>query len=411
MKTSAGSYSFQFHAHELPQRLSQIAQKPQTGYWRFEFPQLAESKTASRWYLGLAQGKVVFSGNQPCCWSALFETLQRYVARLRVGDAKQKILSIEKQLILTQLDKRSTGLVALLNELNELNVLKTEEVRESLRLRTLSDLDRYSFEYAGRANFLPYPQMETQLPISGFDIDVLVSQAKERRVLWDKLKMLLPSMEAVPTLNMQAVKASSLNRTQRQRLESLVSNHQTLEEVAVFLAQDALEIARFFAKLMDDGLVVFRSASMTKTAEVFVVDDSPVLLRQFENLVAGWGYSVRSFCEPSLALQALVDANPAVIFLDINMPNVTGFDLVKQIRRLPGLEEIPVIMLTAEKSLSNNWRARWSGCQFMSKPLTPGEIPTFRLELQTLLTELAPLHQQPALVDRQQPRLQMETSY
>jgi CheY-like chemotaxis protein len=409
MKTSA-SYSFQFQAQELPQKLSQRSQDKLTGYWLFEFPNLAGTGVASLWYLGLSQGKVIFSGNQQCCWKALFETLQRYIARLRNGDAKHAILRLEEQLTLNNSDNQSAALLALLNELNELNLLKAEEIQESLRLRILSDFDAYLFEYAGQAHFLPSFQMEEAMPILGFDMETMLLQAKERQVTWHKVKRLIPSMERVPVLNTEVVKASKLNVEQKKRLESLVSSNKTLNDIAVLLAQDLLEIAKFFAKLITESLVTLRSSPVTESVEVFVVDDSPVLLKQFESLVTSWGYCVRSFYEPMLALQALSDAQPAVIFLDINMPEVTGFDLVKQIRRLPGLESIPLIMLTAEKSLSNNWRARWSGCQFMSKPLTPSEIPAFRLELRTLLTELAPLHQ-PVQSSSRQAGFRMEISY
>ena len=408
MKTST-PYSFQFQAQELPQKLRQMAQEALTGYWLFEFPALAGTKVANLWYLGLSEGQVVFSGNQPCCWNALFETSQRYTARLRNGDAKHAILKLEQQQTLTHPTNRSTALLNLLKELNELNLLSAAEVREALRLRALADFDTYLFDYAGQAHFLPSSSVEAQLPISGLDIDMLLSKAKERQGLWRKLKMLIPSMERVPILNTKVVQASHLSVEQKQRLESLVSTNKTLNEVAVFLAQDSLEIAKFFAKLINESLVSLRSSPVAETVEIFVVDDSPILLRQFESLVTSWGYCVRSFYEPLMAVQGLTEANPAVIFLDINMPEVTGFDLVKQIRRLPGLESVPVIMLTAEKSLSNNWRARWSGCQFMSKPLTPSEIPTFRLELRALLTELAPLHR-PTELTSQRAEFQMETS-
>lgn len=409
MKTPA-SYSFQFQARELPQKLSQASQEELTGYWLFEFPDLAGTKVSNQWYLGLSQGQVVFSGNQPCCWSVLFETLQRYTARLRNDDAKNAILRVEEQLTLTHPENQSAALLALLNELGELNLLSIEEIRESLRLRVLSDFDTYLFEYAGQAQFLSPSQMDTPVSIPGFDMTVLLSKAKERQVLWHRLKALIPSMERVPALNTTAVEASPLNVEQRQRLQSLVSSKKTLNEIAVCLAQDSLEIAKFFAKLMSDNLVTLRSLPTSEAIEIFVVDDSQILLKQFESLVASWGYCVRSFCEPMMALQALTDANPAVIFLDINMPEITGFDLVKKIRRLPALENTPLIMLTAEKTLSNNWRARWSGCQFMSKPLTSSEIPSFRLELRSLLTELAPLHQ-PTELSGKRPAFQMEASY
>jgi DNA-binding response OmpR family regulator len=105
---------------------------------------------------------------------------------------------------------------------------------------------------------------------------------------------------------------------------------------------------------------------------------------------------VRAFNNPSIALQTLSSSNPAVIFLDINMPEISGFDLIKQIRRQPALSTVPLVMLTAEKTLSNNWRSRLSGCRFLSKPLTVDEIPHFQMELRMLLAEFIPLYQYPA---------------
>jgi DNA-binding response OmpR family regulator len=159
-----------------------------------------------------------------------------------------------------------------------------------------------------------------------------------------------------------------------------------------------LEIAKVFTSLISKGLVRLKSPTVIYNPEVFVVDDSPLILKQFESLVKSWGYSVRSFHKPSTVLEALANAHPAVFFLDINMPDITGFDLVKQIRRQPQLVSVPIIMLTAEQTLSNNWRARWSGCQFLSKPLTPNDVPRFKKELRLLLSELL-LLEQPSQVE------------
>jgi CheY-like chemotaxis protein len=155
-------------------------------------------------------------------------------------------------------------------------------------------------------------------------------------------------------------------------------------------------VAKVFAKLISEGLVTFQPSSESVLPTVFVIDDSPLLLKQFESLVASWGYAVRSFSDPVTALQTLGHSHPSVIFLDINMPDITGFDLVKQIRRQPDLVSVPLIILTAEKTLSNNWRARWSGCRFLSKPLIPDDIQPFQMELRMLLEELTPRDQHPS---------------
>ncbi len=86
----------------------------------------------------------------------------------------------------------------------------------------------------------------------------------------------------------------------------------------------------------------------------------------------------------------MLESKPVVIFLDINMPGASGFDLIKQIRRQPQLSSIPLVLLTAEKTVSNQWRAQWASCKFLAKPRTPAEIHVFQTELRQMLGEIAP---------------------
>jgi CheY-like chemotaxis protein len=125
--------------------------------------------------------------------------------------------------------------------------------------------------------------------------------------------------------------------------------------------------------------------------KIFVVDDSPVLLRQFRQLLNGWGYQVSLTEDSQEATDLMVEYDPDVVFIDINMPGLGGFDLIKQIRRQPELAACPIVLVTAENSITNNFRARWANCRFIAKPRSTEESEKFRDELRSLLRELAPL--------------------
>jgi len=136
---------------------------------------------------------------------------------------------------------------------------------------------------------------------------------------------------------------------------------------------------------------IIQADTVAGRPSVFVVDDSPVLLRQFRDLLTSWGYQVNLTDDATNATQMILSHNPSVVFLDINMPGLNGFELIKQIRRQPSLATTPLVMVTAENSMTNSFRAKWASCRFIAKPRTSEDTESFREQLRSLLREVAPL--------------------
>jgi len=124
---------------------------------------------------------------------------------------------------------------------------------------------------------------------------------------------------------------------------------------------------------------------------VFIVDDSPVLLQQMQRLLLSWGYQVDFTDNAEAATDKILEYKPSIVFIDINMPALNGFDLIKQIRRQRELATMSLVLVTAENSMTNNFRARWANCRFLAKPRSSSDTPKFRDELRNLLREVAPL--------------------
>ncbi|WP_258040611.1 response regulator [Pseudanabaena sp. BC1403] len=131
--------------------------------------------------------------------------------------------------------------------------------------------------------------------------------------------------------------------------------------------------------------------SVKDEPRVFIVDDSPVLLQQMQRLLISWGYQVDFTDDAEAATDRILDYKPTIVFIDINMPSLNGFDLIKQIRRQRELALLSLVLVTAENSMTNNFRARWANCRFLAKPRSSSDTPKFRDELRNLLRELAPL--------------------
>ena len=136
---------------------------------------------------------------------------------------------------------------------------------------------------------------------------------------------------------------------------------------------------------------VSESVSIKDEPKVFIVDDSPVLLQQMQRLLTSWGYQVDFTDNAEEATDKILESKPTMVFIDINMPSLNGFDLIKQIRRQRELNSLSLVLLTAENSMTNNFRARWANCRFLAKPRSSSDTPKFRDELRNLLRELAPL--------------------
>jgi CheY-like chemotaxis protein len=124
---------------------------------------------------------------------------------------------------------------------------------------------------------------------------------------------------------------------------------------------------------------------------VFIVDDSPVLLQQMQRLLISWGYQVDFTDDAESATDRILEYKPTIVFIDINMPSLNGFDLIKQIRRQRDLALLSLVLVTAENSMTNNFRARWANCRFLAKPRSSSDTLKFRDELRNLLRDLAPL--------------------
>lgn len=82
---------------------------------------------------------------------------------------------------------------------------------------------------------------------------------------------------------------------------------------------------------------------------IWYVDDDGEMIRAVKLMLQLLGYETRSFNDARVAAKALLDGErPDVLMLDINMPGVTGIDLLEFVRQRPQWNDLPVIMLSSE---------------------------------------------------------------
>jgi putative two-component system response regulator len=106
-----------------------------------------------------------------------------------------------------------------------------------------------------------------------------------------------------------------------------------------------------------------------------IVDDNPANLALLEEMLSQNGYEVRSFPLGRLALAAAEHEPPDVILLDVNMPEMDGYQVCRQFKQNPQLAAIPVIFLSALSATEDKVKGfRAGGIDYISKPFQFDEV-------------------------------------
>ena len=116
-------------------------------------------------------------------------------------------------------------------------------------------------------------------------------------------------------------------------------------------------------------------ARQPRKPKVMVVDDSPQILALLEDLLPYRGYEVLALPNGVLALEAALKSPPDLILLDVNMPEMDGFQFCEQIKQKNKLREIPVIFMSGLNSTKDKVRGlNLGGVDYITKPFQPEEM-------------------------------------
>lgn len=108
---------------------------------------------------------------------------------------------------------------------------------------------------------------------------------------------------------------------------------------------------------------------------IMVIDDQPANLKLMEEMLRTAGYAVRSFPRGRLALAAAGSDPPDLILLDINMPEMNGFEVCAHLKQDAGLASIPVIFLSALSDTEDKVKAfKAGGVDYVTKPFQYEEV-------------------------------------
>jgi CheY-like chemotaxis protein len=119
--------------------------------------------------------------------------------------------------------------------------------------------------------------------------------------------------------------------------------------------------------------------------KVLIAEDNAVNRELLRELLELRGYTVLEACDGEDALRAIEEAQPELLLLDISMPVLDGFAVIRRIRENPRFAGLPVVAVTAYAMRGDRERILSSGFDgYLSKPVSPSALNE---ELDRLITK------------------------
>lgn len=133
-----------------------------------------------------------------------------------------------------------------------------------------------------------------------------------------------------------------------------------------------MEISPFYKKLFYDIISPMNLSSETeKRRHIFIVDDEATNLKVAENVLRNY-YQLTLLTSGKELLQVIHRAKPDLLLLDIEMPAMSGFEVIEKIQQDKTLQDIPVIFLTAKNDVESELRGLTLGAlDYINKPFSP----------------------------------------
>jgi two-component system cell cycle response regulator DivK len=106
-------------------------------------------------------------------------------------------------------------------------------------------------------------------------------------------------------------------------------------------------------------------------AKILVVEDNALNIKLFCDLLTAHGHQPEAVLDSRLALDAARTFKPDLVITDIQLPHVTGLELMELIRNDEDLHDVPIMAVTAYSGVGDDERIRAAGAQaYVSKPIS-----------------------------------------
>lgn len=253
------------------------------------------------------------------------------------------------------------------------------------------------------------------------DINTIFNRAKQNWQEWENALLANYSPNLYPFIKQPTNLKSLIKNNIEQQIINSIDGKQNLRSIAANNQINVLDVTRYLVSLLNLGAINFANTAINKleitsninndrvrktpplqdkadsdfvnnfkikhnldfhlphnkfqaqssqSPLVICVDDSPLICKAVKEIILTKKYRFLEILEPIKVLPLLIRNKPDLIFLDLMMPIINGYELCATIRKTPSLKDIPVIILTGKDGLIDRMRAKLVGStDFMAKPV------------------------------------------
>jgi two-component system, chemotaxis family, response regulator PixG len=229
------------------------------------------------------------------------------------------------------------------------------------------------------------------LPLSFSEIQTILQQSVQLRQQWHELGLSYLCPDRAPFWKTSSTWQNRLSSNNTVQLKQLFNGQNTLWDIALGQKRSILEVTRTLHHFIQQGelgiksvvdfpspleqLKMARSAIAANVQTIACIDDSVTSSWKLREILNPHGYQVFGIQDPLKELPILVQQQPALIFLDLVMPQVYGSDFCAFLRKTTVFKDTPIVILTSSDGAIDRVRANLNGASdFLSKPPTPEKV-------------------------------------
>ena len=114
------------------------------------------------------------------------------------------------------------------------------------------------------------------------------------------------------------------------------------------------ELAKEFSRTLQETEKENKPEKKDSARRIFVIDDSRMMLKLYQNKLSKMGFTPSLFQFPEKALGEILSQKPDLVITDLNMPNISGLELTREIRKKYTRAQLPILMITTQSDFLEN---------------------------------------------------------